>query len=175
MSSPPTRSELVAALSTASSHLSIDPGGVSAAVCLRRERAAAAAHRLRWLFLLLIVAALASAAWQIFRRGRRDKIEAALVAGLFAVLVHSTVDFGLETLGVLLPFAAVLGMVLGRLRPPRSNRSVRAGRCGHLSRWRGWPARGCIFGIVSIAHASYDDFDALLREPSTAAAQRGSS
>ena len=52
---------------------------------------------------------------------RRDKIEAALIAGLFAVLVHSLFDFGLETLGVLLPFAAVFGTVLGRARAVVSN------------------------------------------------------
>jgi tetratricopeptide (TPR) repeat protein/O-antigen ligase len=124
-----------------------------------------------WLFLLLIAAALAVATWQIVRRGRRDKIEAALVAGLFAVLVHSTVDFGLETLGVLLPFAAVWGVVLGRLRPTAAEEPAAPGR----------PARGAlllpavagaglIFGIASAAHASYDDFDALLRKPSTSPA-----
>ena len=68
-----------------------------------------------WFFSLLIAISLVVAAWRIVRHGRRDKIEAALVAGLVAVLVHSTVDFGLETLGVLLPFAAILGTVLGRL------------------------------------------------------------
>jgi len=125
-----------------------------------------------WFFLLLIAAAIALAAWQIVRRGRRDKIEAALVAGLFAVLVHSTVDFGLETLGILLPFTAVLGMVLGRLRPPAepsagSSQSARAPLA--LAAVAG---AGLIFGIASIAHASYDDFDALLRKPSTAAVQR---
>jgi tetratricopeptide (TPR) repeat protein/O-antigen ligase len=125
-----------------------------------------------WFFLLLITAAMVLAAWQIFRRGRRDKIEAALVAGLFAVLVHGTVDFGLETLGILLPFVAVLGIVLGRLRPPAeqsagSNQSARAPLV-----LAGVASAGLIFGIASLAHSSYDDFDALLRKPSTVAAQR---
>jgi len=125
-----------------------------------------------WPFLLLIAAAIAVVAWQIIRRGRRDKIEAALVAGLFAVLVHNTVDFGLETLGILLPFTAVLGMVLGRLRPAAeqpvgSSRSARASLV-----LAGVAGAGLIFGIASIAHASYDDFDALLKRPSTVAAQR---
>ncbi len=125
-----------------------------------------------WFFLLLIAAAIALTTWQIFRRGRRDKIEAALVAGLFAVLVHNTVDFGLETLGILLPFTAVLGTVLGR---PRSAGETRGGSL--LSSQgpfvlAGVATAGLIFGIGSIAHASYDDFDALLRKPSTVAIQR---
>lgn len=124
-----------------------------------------------WLFLLLIAAASAAAAWQILRRRRRDKIEAALLAGVFAVLVHNFVDFGLETLGVLLPFAAVLGMILGRHRSS-GEQTVR-------SRWSarapfvmaGLASAGLIFGIASLAHRSYDDFDALLRRPSSPTAQ----
>lgn len=124
-----------------------------------------------WPFLVLIAAAAAVVAWQIIRRGRRDKIEAALVAGLFAVLVHNTVDFGLETLGILLPFVAVLGAVLGRLRPAAeqpagSSRSTRAPFV-----LAGVAGAGLIFGIASIAHHSYDDFDTLLKRPSTVAAQ----
>lgn len=45
---------------------------------------------------------------------RRDYIGAALVAGLMAVLAHNLVDFGLETMGVRLPFAAVMGVLVGR-------------------------------------------------------------
>jgi tetratricopeptide (TPR) repeat protein len=124
-----------------------------------------------WPFLFLIGAAIAVAAWQIVRRGRRDKIEAALVAGLFAVFVHNTVDFGLETLGILLPFTAVMGMVLGRLRPAveRPVGSTRWARAPFVL--AGVAAAGLIFGVASIAHPSYDDFDALLKRPSTAAAQ----
>jgi O-antigen ligase len=124
-----------------------------------------------WLFLLLIAAASVAAAWQILRRGRRDKIEAALLAGLFAVLVHNIVDFGLETLGVLLPFAAVLGMILGRHRS--------SGEQAVGSRWSaraplvmaGLASAGLVFGVASLAHASYDDFDVLLRKPSPPTAQ----
>jgi tetratricopeptide (TPR) repeat protein/O-antigen ligase len=49
-----------------------------------------------------------------FRNARRDRIEASLAAGLVAVLAHNLTDFGLETLGVLLPFCAVAGSVFGR-------------------------------------------------------------
>ncbi len=52
-------------------------------------------------------------------------------------LVHSIVDFGLETLGVLLPFVAILGTVLGRL--PACDRGLAARREMRLGRARRWP------------------------------------
>ena len=124
-----------------------------------------------WLFLILIVAALTVVAWQVIRGGRRDKIEAALVSGVFAVLVHSTVDFGLETLGVLLPFAAVVGMILGRLRPSGEQPGGSRGPARAPLALAGLASAGLIFGVASLVHASYDDFDALLRRRSTPAAQ----
>lgn len=63
------------------------------------------------LFLLLL---WIWASWRFYKDGRHDEIEAAMVAGLVAVLAHNVVDFGLETLGVLLPFCALLGSVSGR-------------------------------------------------------------
>src|SRR5262249_29963045 len=69
-----------------------------------------------WLLYAGVVAGMAFLASTIVRLGRRDVIEAAFVAGLLAVMTHSLVDFGLETLGVLLPFMAILGLVLGRSR-----------------------------------------------------------
>jgi tetratricopeptide (TPR) repeat protein len=103
---------------------------------------------------------MALAVWQIGRHGRRDKVEAALVAGLFAVLAHSMVDFGLETLGVLLPFVAVLAIVLGRIEPGGEPSPAR----GRWAWAAGATAFGCLaLGVVSVAHASYDDFDALLK------------
>jgi len=124
-----------------------------------------------WFFTALIAAASALVAWQIIRRGRRDKIEAALVAGLFAVLVHNTVDFGLETLGILLPFMAVLGAVLGRL-PAEQGIGDTLG-----SSRRSWilvtaASGGALFGMISIASPSSDDFDALLRKTTPPAAHR---
>ena len=125
-----------------------------------------------WFFFLLIAVALGIAVWQIARRGRRDKIEAALVAGLFAVLVHCTVDFGLETLGVLLPFSAVLGTVLGRLRS--ADEQAPASIPWPRARWAvaAVAGVGLVVGIVSTAHPSYDDFDALLKKPMAPAARR---
>jgi tetratricopeptide (TPR) repeat protein len=122
-----------------------------------------------WFFSLLIGAALVYVVWTVVRRGRRDKIERALLCGLIAVLAHSVVDFGLETLGVLLPFAAVLGTVLGRLQAPAETSDVAA-----RGKWivAGLAAFGLVFGIASTAHASFDNFDALLKQRRPASAQR---
>ena len=120
-----------------------------------------------WVWFALLAAALGYVVWQIVRRGRRDKTEAALIAGLSAVAVHSVVDFGLETLGVLLPFMAVLATVLGRMRPadaaPPSGKSwwAVAVACAAL-----------LIGIGATAHASNDDFDALLKRAYTPDSRR---
>ena len=45
---------------------------------------------------------------------RRDYVAAALAAGLVAVLAHNLVDFGLETMGIRLPFAVMAGVLVGR-------------------------------------------------------------
>jgi tetratricopeptide (TPR) repeat protein len=121
-----------------------------------------------WFLFALLAAAGAFVVWQIVRRGRRDKTEAALVAGLAAVAVHSLVDFGLETLGVLFPFMAVLGTVLGRMRPADAARP----RPG-LSAWIAATASVALsIGVGSIAHASYDDFDKLLKATPTSEGRR---
>ena len=121
-----------------------------------------------WFFFLLLAAGLAVAVWQIARRGRRDKIEAALLAGLCGVLAHSAVDFGFETLGVLLPFAAVLGVVVGR------ERSVAEGWLrSPQAKWATAALAGAclLFGISAAAHPSFDDFDALLKQRMTPSAR----
>ncbi len=111
-----------------------------------------------WIAFFLSAAAVGWGVWQIAVRGRRDRIEAALVAALFAVMLQNCVDFGLETTGILLPFAAILGTTLGRLRPEDEREP----------RWRGWPlavvtCAALLVGGISVAHASNDDFDAVLR------------
>jgi tetratricopeptide (TPR) repeat protein len=115
-----------------------------------------------WALFAALAAAFGLVAWVILRQGRRDKIEAALVAGLFAVLVHNLVDFGLETPGVLLPFTGILATVLGRI--PAGEQRARA--------WPRWLAvgaagTGCLVGILAIASPTYDDFDALLKKAHT--------
>jgi tetratricopeptide (TPR) repeat protein len=123
-----------------------------------------------WFFCALLAAAgVIFVAWRVIRHGRRDKIEAALVAGLVAVLAHSLLDFGLETLGILVPFTAILGTVLGRTRTsePAPGRTARAG-------WGLAATAGAcaLFGVVATAHPSFDDFDALLKQAQSPEARR---
>jgi tetratricopeptide (TPR) repeat protein len=115
-----------------------------------------------WAFFALLLVSGGLVAWGFVRRARRDKIEAALVAGLFAVLVHNLVDFGLETPGVWLPFAGILATVLARGRGPASG----GGDVRRASKWLavGVAGLGCIFSLCAMARASSDDFDALLRQ-----------
>jgi tetratricopeptide (TPR) repeat protein len=119
-----------------------------------------------WIPFAALSLGIGLAVWNIARHGRRDPIESALVAGLFGVLVHSLVDFGLETLGVLLPFAAVLGLVLGRSRQPV---------VVSLPVARIVPAiavAGLVVGLASIGHASNENFDKSLKHSRTVAEQR---
>ena len=112
-----------------------------------------------WLFFGLVVAGIAFVVRQIVVRGRRDRMEGAFLAGLFAVAVHSTVDFGLETLGVLLPFVGVLGTVLGRCRDqdaPAPQRRVTLPLVGLC-------IASLIAGMLALASSGADDFDRLLR------------
>jgi O-antigen ligase len=116
-----------------------------------------------WPLFLAIVAAVVVAIREIVRRGRHDRIEAALLGGLFAVTAHSFMDFGLETLGVALPFAAILGTVMGRSRAAEET---------SLSKRATWAIAGLafaslLFGAAATAHSSDDDFDKLLKHAST--------
>ncbi len=89
-----------------------------------------------WLLCGLLFVGFGLVAWDLFRNARRDRIEAALIAGLFAVLVHNLVDFGFETPGVLLPVLAIVASVLGRARPTVERVPVWA-------RWTAIGAGGC--------------------------------
>lgn len=119
-----------------------------------------------WAFFLVILALSFGAAYRIARHGRRDVMEAALCAGLVAVLGHSLVDFGLETLGVLLPFSAVAGTVLGRLHPTQAV-TENGPRARFTWAVAGLACFGLVFGIASTAHSSNDDFDALVKRAHT--------
>jgi Tfp pilus assembly protein PilF len=123
-----------------------------------------------WVLFLFLLAGFGILLWWIVRYGRRDRVQAALLTGLFAVLVHSTVDFALETIGVLLPFAAMAGVLAGRAREG-AERWAAPGN----ARWAivGAATFGVLFGIASAAHASYDDFDSLLKRPMTLADRQG--
>ena len=122
---------------------------------------------LGWAAFGLLLAAVAVVVTVVVKRGRRDPIEAALAAGLIAVVGHNTVDFGLETLGVLVPFMAVLATLLGRMHAEPED--------GAKTRARGWSwglgafaGAALVMGIASLAHASSDDFDTLLKNRSPA-------
>jgi tetratricopeptide (TPR) repeat protein len=113
-----------------------------------------------WPLFAFVVAGVGMVVWFLVRQARKDRIEAALLGGLIAVLIHSVVDFGLETLGVMLPFMAVLGVLLGRLKAPSAEPVPGANR--------GWVISGVavvslIVGVISIAHPSGDDMDLLLK------------
>ncbi|MEO5769896.1 MAG: O-antigen ligase family protein [Polyangia bacterium] len=69
-----------------------------------------------WGFALVVCAAVLPLR-HLAKHGRRDGLELGLLAGVTAIAAHSVTDFGLETLGVLLPFMAVLGTLLGRNHP----------------------------------------------------------
>ena len=119
-----------------------------------------------WIFLGAVLLGFGALIRQIVRRGRHDSVEAALVAGIVAVLVHSFLDFGLETLGVLVPLVAVLATLLGRMGAPPEARG----------RFK-WPlaafaSAGLLIAVLSVAHGSYDDFDRLLKRATTAETKR---
>jgi tetratricopeptide (TPR) repeat protein len=110
-----------------------------------------------WLFFVLVALAAVFVGWLVIRKARRDKIEAALLAGVTAVVVQNFFDFGLETPGVLLPFIAILGTILGRAHEDSARVHVRTVPVAVVA------GLGLVLGAASIAHASSDDFDALLK------------
>ena len=121
-----------------------------------------------WLPWLLFLAGAVVIVLYVVRYGRRDRIEAALAAGTSAIAVHSVVDFGLETLGVLLPFSAMVGTLLGRLRVPRDRLMARRLSLAAAALTCG----GLVVGAAATAHSSYDDFDAKLKVASSADQRR---
>jgi O-antigen ligase/tetratricopeptide (TPR) repeat protein len=122
-----------------------------------------------WVLFAALAAGAIVAGWVIVRRARRDAIEAALLAGLVAVIVHSFVDFGFETLGVELPFMAVLGTAVGRLPAPETDPRPAARRSWALATVA-VVALGA--GIAATAHSSSDDMDALLKKAGSVEAKR---
>jgi tetratricopeptide (TPR) repeat protein len=103
---------------------------------------------------------------QIARWGRRDAMEAALLAGLAAVFAHNIVDFGFDTLGIRLPYVAVLGATLGRM--------VLSGERRRRS-WVGMSlvaVAGLAVVIGGLGVARTPDYDRALRAASGGAARR---
>jgi O-antigen ligase/tetratricopeptide (TPR) repeat protein len=121
-----------------------------------------------WVGFLAVIAALIFVVRGAARVRRRDPIETALAAALVAVLVHNLVDFGLETLGIQIPFAAVLGTLLGRAR--NVERRVWAPPRIALVCAAAVVAVG--IGVGSLASANAADFDAQLKGAATPEAKR---
>ena len=136
---------------------------------------------------LLMLGAWALVLRYFAKNARRDRVEASLAAGLIAVLAHNLTDFGLETPGVLLPFAALLGAMFGRQAlvvtaepwkgsappakgsgeqsspsPTRSETSAPRRRTMVVA---GFAAAAVLAGIALLCSPSTRDFDALLRSP----------
>ena len=113
---------------------------------------------------LILLGILLLVGRKFWKEARRDRVEASLVAGLAAVVAHNLVDFGLETLGVLLPFCALLGAIFGRqattTENPAPNRSPAI-----------FAIVACLAAVAGIGLLRTPvarDFDALLRPPFTA-------
>jgi Flp pilus assembly protein TadD len=116
-----------------------------------------------WLGFAAIVAGAVLMIRTIYRHGRHDRIELALVCGLLAVFTHNLVDFGLETLGLLLPTAAVAGMMMGRTKGWNDRLLSRRAILGFSAA----AMAGILVGVASLAHSSGADFDARIRSAQT--------
>jgi tetratricopeptide (TPR) repeat protein len=114
---------------------------------------------------LLLLALLLLVGRRFWKRARRDRIEASLVAGLVAVLAHNLVDFGLETPGILLPFCALLGAVFGRQASAGENSAPNRGPV--ILAVVG--AIAALAGIGLLRAPAARDFEALLQPPLTPA------
>jgi O-antigen ligase/tetratricopeptide (TPR) repeat protein len=96
-----------------------------------------------------------------FKNARRDRIEASLVAGLIAILAHNLTDFGLETLGVLLPFCAIACTIFGRQTKVLED-PVRQPVTGVFAVGS---ALSVLTAIVLLLSPSTRDFDQFLKAP----------
>ena len=110
-----------------------------------------------WIGLVLVMVAAGFLIRELARSGL-GRAEAALVAGAVAVLTHNLLDFGLEMSGIAVPFAAVLGTAVGRVRPEsiRTRGTIAAPLLA---------IAGLAAGIISLAQPSSRDFDVAFRQP----------
>jgi tetratricopeptide (TPR) repeat protein len=126
---------------------------------------------LGWPGVALLGSALVWLAWKLKQGWRGDSIDAALFAGLVAVGAHNLVDFGIETMGVRLPFAAMAGVLIGRHAVVRSE----AGQAAQsATRWMALAVGatvvvGIAIGFHSVLAISAEDLeDRWRRNPSSA-------
>ena len=119
-----------------------------------------------WAGCAILALALGWLARKVAAVWRRDYVTAALAAALVAVGVHNLVDFGLETMGIRLPFAALAGVLIGRSigrgDDDRRGAEARSGRVG-----RGvaiaTAAVGLLVGFAGQARTSATDLEARWR------------
>jgi tetratricopeptide (TPR) repeat protein len=107
---------------------------------------------------LLMLVAGGWAMHHIVRYARRDRVEASLAAGLVAVLAHNLTDFGLETMGVLLPFCATLGTMFGRQSIVPDNPSPRRSAMGFAAT----ATMAALVATTLLLSPSARDFDEIL-------------
>ena len=109
---------------------------------------------------------LVSIAW-VLRKAptRRDYVGAALAAGLVAVLAHNLVDFGLETMGIRLPFVTMAGVLVGRTwgrdgQVPEGGDGPRWVRASVIAT----AALGLVVGVWAEAHNPADQLEQRWRQ-----------
>jgi tetratricopeptide (TPR) repeat protein len=113
--------------------------------------------------LLLIGGACGWVVRDITKHAPRDRVEASIAAGLVAVVGHNLTDFGLETLGVLLPFCAVLGALFGRQAVVPDNPAPRRSAMVFAAT----AVASAVLAMVLLSSPSTRDFDRLLGAPTT--------
>lgn len=109
-----------------------------------------------WVGLVLVLVAAGFLIREIVRSGL-GRAEAALVAGAVAVLAHNLLDFGLEMSGIAVPFAAILGTAVGRVRPSQDTRTRGTVGMPLLA------IAGLAAGIIALALPMSRDFDTVFR------------
>jgi Flp pilus assembly protein TadD len=113
-----------------------------------------------WLGAALLLGSFLLLLHRFRHRRRKDDVEAALVGGLVALLVHNLVDFGFETLGILVPFAAIAGVTMGRtLRNSGPSRSFRGAKAAAAV-----AAVGLMVGVAGAWKTRAAEYEAAIRE-----------
>ncbi|HEX2659407.1 MAG TPA: O-antigen ligase family protein, partial [Polyangia bacterium] len=132
---------------------------------------------LGWPGMALLGAALAWLGWKLKQGWRGDHIDAALFAGLVAVGVHNLVDFGIETMGIRVPFAALAGVLVGRHAMVRSEAGHADATGRSFTRLTALAVAAMVFvgigvGFHSALGVSADDIEAQWRRNPSSAERR---
>lgn len=113
---------------------------------------------LGWVGFMAFVGSVVYTAVAVRRRTLRDPVEVAIGAALIAVAAHNVFDFGLETLGLRIPAAALSGIFVGRLLGSR-----RPSDAGPSKTWipLAIGVGASLIGLQAVAVS--EDFDSQLR------------